>query len=159
MASAHMPDAFYDLVSHQLPPEQATCPKGGRPRIAHRVVLKVLWFVLVTGNRWEDIPAEMGCSGRTAHRRLRDWEELGLWDCLHADLLRLLRQADQLDPDLVVVDSVLVRAFGGGEQTGPSPVDRRKKAANTPCWWIDTACRWPFARPVPTPATRSRSCR
>jgi transposase len=129
MACAHMPDAFYELVSHHLPPEQPVGPSGGRPRVDHRTVLKVLWFILATGNRWEDVPAEMGCSGRTAHRRLRDWEELGLWDRLHADLLRLLRQADQLDPDLVIVDSVLVRAFGGGEATGPSPVDRRKKGS------------------------------
>jgi transposase len=126
MAHAHMPEEFYDLVSHHLPPDQPVGPKGGRPRIGHRIILKVLWFVLASGCRWEDVPAEMGCSGRTAHRRLRDWEELGIWDRLHADLLRLLRQADKLDPDLVVVDSVIVRAFGGGEQTGPSPVGRGK---------------------------------
>jgi transposase len=55
------------------------------------------------------------------------WEELGIRDRLHADLLRLLRQVDKLDPDVVIVDAVLIRAFGGGEQAGPSPVDRRKK--------------------------------
>jgi transposase len=59
--------------------------------------------------------------------RLRAWEEAGIWDRLHADLLRLLRQADKLDADLVVIDGVYVRAFGGGEQTGPSPVDRGKR--------------------------------
>jgi transposase len=122
-----MPDDFYDLVSHHLPPEQPVGPQGGRPRIRHCIVVKIIWFVLATGSRWEDVPAEMGCSGRTAHRRLRAWEELGIWDRLHADLLRLLRQADKLDPDVVIVDAVLIRAFGGGEQTGPSPVDRRKK--------------------------------
>lgn len=74
----------------------------------------------------------MGCSGRTAHRQLQAWQQLGIWDRLHADLLRLLRQADRLDPGLVVVDSVIVRAFGGGEATGPSPVDRRKPAPNSP---------------------------
>jgi transposase len=126
MAHAHMPEEFYELVSHHLPPEQPVGPRGGRPRIRHRVVLQVIWFVLASGCRWEDVPSEMGCSGRTAHRRLRDWEQLDIWDRLHADLLRLLRQTDKLDPDLVVVDSVMVRAFGGGEQTGPSPVDRRK---------------------------------
>jgi transposase len=127
MADARLPDAFYDLVSHHLPPEQPVGPHGGRPRVAHRVALKVIWFVLASGCRWADVPLEMGCSGRTAHRRLRAWEEAGLWDRLHADLLRLLRQAGQLDPDLVVVDSVLVRAFGGGEETGRNPVDRGKK--------------------------------
>jgi transposase len=124
-----MPDEFYDLLCHHLPPEQPVGPRGGRPRVGHRVVLRVLWFVLVTGCRWEDVPHELGCSGRTAHRRLRHWEELGIWDRLHADLLRLLKHAGRLDPDTVVVDGVLVRAFGGGENTGPSPVDRRKKGS------------------------------
>jgi transposase len=129
MAHACLPDAFYDMVAHHLPPEKTVGPKGGRPPILHRIALKVIWFVLVSGCRWEDVPQEMGCSGRTAHRRLRLWEELGVWDRLHADLLRLLRQNDQLDPDLVIVDSVIVRAFGGGEDTGPSPVDRAKKGS------------------------------
>jgi hypothetical protein len=40
--------------------------------------------------------------------------------------LRLLRQAGKLGPDAVIVGGVMVRAFGGGEETGPSPVDRRK---------------------------------
>lgn len=126
MAKACLPDGFYDLVSHHLPPDVPIGPRGGRPRIMHRVVLKVIWFVLVSGCRWEDVPNEMGCSGRTAHRRLRHWEDLGIWDRVHADLLRLLRQDDKLDPDLVIVDGVIVRAFGGGEETGPSPVDRSK---------------------------------
>jgi Transposase and inactivated derivatives len=121
-----MPDAFYDLVSHHLPPEQPVGPRGGRPRVGHRVALKIIWYVLAAGCRWEDVPPEMGASGRTAHRRLRQWEERGVWDRLHADLLRLLRQADKLALDAVIVDGVIVRAFGGGEQTGPSPVGRRK---------------------------------
>lgn len=129
MAATRLPDDFYELVSHHLPPEQPLGAKGGRPRIRHRVVVRVIWYVLVTGCRWEDVPAELGCSGRTAHRRLRCWEELGLWDRLHADLLRLLKQTHRLDTDTVIVDSVLVRAFGGGEQTGPSPVDRGKKGS------------------------------
>ena len=127
MATAHMPDEFFDLVAHHLPPEPTVGPYGGRPPIGNRVVLRVIWFVLATGNRWEDVPHELGCSGRTAHRRLRAWEEAGIWDRLHADLLGLLKRAGKLDPDTVVVDGVTVRAFGGGEATGPSPVDRSRK--------------------------------
>ena len=129
MASARLPPGFFKLAAHHLPPEQPARPEGGRPPISHQVVLKVLWFVLVTGCRWEDVPPELGCSGMTAHRCLRRWEQMGVWDRLHADLLRLLRQAGKLDPDLVIVDAVILRAFGGGEQTGPSPVDRRKKGS------------------------------
>lgn len=126
MATAHMPDEFFELIAHHLPPEQPVGSTGGRPRVRHRVAVRAIWFVLATGNRWEDVPHELGCSGRTAHRRLRAWEEAGIWDRLHADLLRLLRRADKLDTDVVIVDGVMVRAFGGGENTGPSPVDRRK---------------------------------
>src|SRR4051794_20732562 len=129
MAVARMPDAFFDLAAHHLPPEPVVGPAGGRPPISHKCILKVLWFVLATGCRWEDVPPELGCSGRSAHRFLQRWEEMGCWDRLHADLLRLLRQAGKLDPDLVIVDSVILRAFGGGEGTGPSPVDRRKKGS------------------------------
>src|SRR5438046_4839931 len=124
MAAARMPPGFSKLAAHHLPPERAVGPAGGRPVIEHRLVMKALWFVLATGCRWEDVPPELGCSGMTAHRHLRLWEEIGVWDRLHADLLRLPRQAGKLDPDLVIVDAVIVRAFGGGERTGPSPVDR-----------------------------------
>lgn len=126
MATSTLPTGFYETVVHHLPPEQPVGPHGGRPRIPHEIAVRVIWFVLTSGCRWEDVPLELGCSGRTAHRRLRDWEEAGVWDHVHADLLRMLREADKLDMELVVVDSVYVRAFGGGEQTGPSPVDRRK---------------------------------
>src|SRR3954453_15285434 len=126
MATAHMPAEFFDAVAHHLPPEQPVGPKGGRPRIAHRPALRGIWFVLTAGTRWEDVPEELGCSGRTAHRRLRAWEEAGIWERLKADLLGLLKRAGKLDLDTVIIDGVTVRAFGGGEATGPSPVDRRR---------------------------------
>jgi transposase len=122
-----MPEDFFAFVSHHLPPEPPIGPKGGRPRVGHHTVIRVIWFVLTAGARWEDVPSELGCSGRTARRRLQAWEEAGVWDRLHADLLRLLKKAGGLDTGAVIIDGVTVRAFGGGEATGPSPVDRRKK--------------------------------
>jgi transposase len=123
---ARMPEAFFQELLPYLPAEKPVGPQGGRPPKPHAVVMKVIWFVLCTGCRWADVPLELGCSGRTAHRRLRAWEELGVWDRLHVHLLTLLRQAGHLDPHLAIIDSVQVRAFGGGEKTGPSPVDRGK---------------------------------
>jgi transposase len=129
MASSRMPEGFFEQLEPHLPPEQPVGPRGGRPRIGHRAVVRVIWYVLTTGCRWEDVPPEMGCSGRTAHRRLREWEELGLWDRLHVHLLALLRKSGRLEAGVAVADSVLVRAFGGGARSGPSPVDRRKPGA------------------------------
>ena len=94
MATSHMPDEFFDAVAHHLPAEPPVGPKGGRPRVGHRTALRVIWFVLTAGIRWEDVPQELGCSGRTAHRRLSAWEETGIWDRLHAELLALLKKAD-----------------------------------------------------------------
>src|SRR4051812_37307042 len=110
MGQARMPESFFDLVEHHLPPERSVGPEGGRPPIGHREIVKVLWFVLATGCRWEDVPPDMGCSGRTAHRSLRLWEEMGCWDHLHADLLGMLNKAGKLDPDLVIIDAVILRA-------------------------------------------------
>src|SRR5438132_4275591 len=122
MATARMPDEFFDLVAHHLPPEPPRVgPRGGRPWIGHRAVVRDIWFVLATGCRWEDVPPELGCSGRTAQRRLRAWEEVGCWDRLHAALLRLLRRADKPDTGLVVSDGVSVPAFGGGEHPAQAP--------------------------------------
>ena len=130
MAKAQMPQEFLDAIAHHLPPEPPVGPKGGRPRVGHAAVVRVLWFVLTTGCRWEDVPPESGCSGRTAHRRLRAWQEAGIWDRLKTDLLGQLKRAGKLDLDTVVIDGVTLRAFGGGEATGPSPVDRRKEGTN-----------------------------
>src|SRR3990172_7839129 len=127
MADARMPEKFYQLARPMLPAETQPGRQGGRPRVPHYSVLKVIWFVLVTGCRWKDVPMEMGCCGETARTRLQAWERAGIWNQLHRLLLTILRQEDELHLETVIIDSTQVRAFGGGDTTGPSPVDRRKK--------------------------------
>ena len=69
----------------------------------------------------------MGCgSGMTCWRRLRDWQQAGVWQALHEVLLARLNRAEEIK--LVARGRRLVvcaRCFGGFK-TGPSPVDRRK---------------------------------
>lgn len=126
MARNAIPEELIELIIPQLPPEPEPSPAGGRPRVPHRIVLKVIWHVLVTGCRWCDVPAELGCSGETARTRVRDWQEAGVWDRVHKILLEKLNKADKLETDIAIVDSTQTRAFGAGELTGPSPVDRAK---------------------------------
>ena len=57
---------------------------------------------------------------------LRDWQAAGVWDQIHQILLDHLRHADRIDFERFIVDTGHVRAVGGGEETGPSPVDRSK---------------------------------
>src|SRR4051812_1627206 len=118
MATGVMPAAFFEAVQPLLPPDQPVRACGGRPRILNEVVVRVIWYVLTTGIRWQDVLASIGCSGRTAHRRLRAWQALGIWEALHAKLLEFLNGTGQLALDLVVIDSTQVPAPGGGEATG-----------------------------------------
>jgi len=127
MADACMPEKFYELARPMLPAEKEIGSKGGRPPTGHRTVLKVIWFVLVTGCRWKDVPQEMGCCGETARTRLQTWERAGFWNQLHHLFLTMLNHEKQLHVETAIIDSTQVRAFGGGDATGPSPVDRRKK--------------------------------
>jgi len=58
-----------------------------------------------------------------------EWQEAGVWDNLHHELLNRLRAADLIDWSRATVDSSSVRAVGGGEKTGPNPTDRRKSGS------------------------------
>lgn len=50
----------------------------------------------------------------TCWRRLRDWNEAGVWQQLHEALLAELNAAARLDWSRAVVDSSHVRAVKGG---------------------------------------------
>jgi transposase len=50
----------------------------GWPRADDRIVLNGILYVLTTGCRWMDMPLEFG-SYRTARRRLRRWQDEGVW--------------------------------------------------------------------------------
>ncbi len=57
--------------------------------------------------------------GRLCWRRLRDWQQAGVWQKLHESLLSRLHGADRLDRSRACVDSASVRAVGGGEKDRP----------------------------------------
>lgn len=65
----------------------------------------------------------------TCWRRLRDWNEAGVWQRLHEVLLAELNAASPLDRSRCLVDSSHVRALNGGSTrdrhrstgVGPAP--------------------------------------
>lgn len=126
MAKPLLPDELWAVIEPLLP-QWTPSPKGGHPRLDDRKALTGILFVLKTGLPWEDLPCEMGCGcGMTCWRRLRDWQADGTWDKIHKVLLAKLRGADKIDWSRALIDSSFVRAAYGGEETGPSPVDRSK---------------------------------
>lgn len=132
MAKPLLPDALWDRIGPlpPPPPKPKRPDRPGRKRIDDRLCLTGVLFVLKTGINWEDLPREMGCgSGMTCWRRMAYWTAAGVWPKLHALLLSELEWAGGIDWSRATIDGSRVRARGGGEATGPSPVDRRKKGS------------------------------
>jgi transposase len=118
-------DGLRKRIEPLLPVVERAGRRPGRKRLENRKVMCGVLFVLYTGIRWEFLPQEPGFgSGMTCWRRLRDWNEAGVWQRLHEVLLAELRAADLLDFSRAAVDGSHVRAMKGGAKTGPSPVDR-----------------------------------
>jgi transposase len=87
MADALLADeGMWEVLEPLLPepPPQRT----GRPRVGDRAAFNAIVFVLMTGVPWRMVPQEIGCSGATAWRRLRDWQAAGVWERLQRELLR-----------------------------------------------------------------------
>src|SRR6266702_3520056 len=114
------------------PAGEAAPPLPGRKRLDDRKVLTGILFVLQTGIPWEYLPQEMGCgSGMTCWRRLREWQEAGVWQRLHELLLAKLNEADRIDWSRAAIDSSHVRAFGGAAKPARAPSIARAEARST----------------------------
>ena len=85
----------------------------------NRAALTGILFVLRSGLPWEMLPQEMGCgSGMTCWRRLREWQEAGVWDRLHRVLLDRLGRARAIDWSRACLDSASVAAKRGASRLG-----------------------------------------
>jgi transposase len=108
-------DELWALVEALIPPRpRAVNGRTGRPRVDDRAALEGILFVLETGVPWKKLPVELGFgSGVTCWRRLRAWQDAGVWDELHQRVLDRLGQQGLLDWSRVALDSVSVGAKKG----------------------------------------------
>jgi transposase len=126
MAGELIPHDLWNLIAPLLPRLRPK-PKSERPRITDRACLQGIVFVLGSGIPWDMLPQELGYgSGMTCWRRLRDWQEAGIWGLIRFALLDWLS---------LLLPNRLVRRRSGqlvgascfwGPKTGPNPTDRAK---------------------------------
>lgn len=136
-------DELWALVEPLLPPEPLK-PKGGRPRLSDRAVLTGIIFVLKSGIPWEMLPQELGCgSGVTCWRRLRDWQEAGVWEALHRTLLDRLGEADRIDWSRASLDSASIPAKRGATPSAPTRRIGENRARSAMLWSSAPASRSP----------------
>ena len=132
MAAPLVSDALWSLFSPLLPPHPPR-PKGGRPPIEDRAALTGILFVLKSGIPWEMLPQEMGCgSGMTCWRRLKAWQEAGVWQAFHHALLDRLGRAGLIDWSRCSLDAASLPAKAGGGAAGPHPTDSRQPGRKRP---------------------------
>jgi transposase len=151
MAKALLDDDLWTLIAPLLParpPRRFKYP--GRKPVDDRLALTGILFVLKSGIPWEMLPAEFGCCGMTCWRRLRDWQQAGVWEELHAVLLCELRRREELDLSRAVVDSSSVRAVFGGKKLDRTRRIAARPALSTMSSPMRKVFRWLAPSPAPT---------
>src|SRR5215475_8618808 len=116
MASAPwvVSDGLWLRVEPLLPKVVRRFRYPGRKRLPDRQALCGILFVLHTGIAWRHLPQELGFgSGVTCWRRLAEWQEAGVWERLHEELLARLRHEGEVDFSHAVADSSHVQAKKG----------------------------------------------
>jgi transposase len=88
--------------------------KGGRPLIENRRVLEGILWILRSGSgaRWQDLP-EKYPHPSTCWRRLRDWDEQGVWLNIWRAFLSDLKERQQLQWSESFLDSSFAPAKKG----------------------------------------------
>jgi transposase len=124
-------DELWEQIQPLLPRRRRRCRYPGRRRLEDRLVLSGILFVLSTGIAWQRLPQELGFgSGMTCWRRLREWQQAGVWQQLHELLLAKLRENGRLDLSRAVCDSASLRALLGAAKPAPAPSTASEPAAS-----------------------------
>jgi transposase len=125
-------DALWARIEPLLPRKTRRFRYPGRKPLDDRLVLQAILFVLHTGIGWEHLPQELGFGcGMTAWRRLRAWQEAGVWQRLHELLLAELHAAGELDWSRAIADSSHIQAKKGAPKQVPARSIAAVAAAST----------------------------
>jgi transposase len=145
MAKPLVDDRLWAVIAPLLPPPKPRRRRyPGRKPLDNRQVLAGIVFVLKTGIPWELLPQEMGCgSGMSCWRRLRDWQQAGVWHRLHRALVERLHAGDQLDWSRAIVDSSSVRAHHAGKKRARTRRIDGNWGASTTSLRMRAAPPWP----------------
>ena len=132
MARPLVSDELWELIEPLIPQVKRRYRYPGRRRLGDRKVLTGILFVLRTGIPWEYLPQELGCgSGMTCWRRLREWQEAGVWQRLHELLLAELHAAGEIEWSRAIADSSHVQAKKGARKRVPARSTAAAAAASS----------------------------
>jgi transposase len=116
-----MSDELWGFIGPFLPPHA----REGKPRADDRQTIDAILYVLKTGMPWNDLPSEYG-DDVTAWRRLKRWEEEGVWKRIMDALVANGYSMDIIDMDSLSIDSDTIPAKKG-ETSSVLTVTRRSR--------------------------------
>jgi transposase len=117
MAKPIVDDELWGRLEPFLPPKPRRSRFPGRKPLDNRKALTGILFVLKTGIAWEDLPQELGCGcGMSCWRRLREWQQTGVWSILQQLLEAKLPDAQKIDWARAEADSPDRRAVVRSER-------------------------------------------
>jgi len=105
-------DRQWALMEYFFPEPKRRRDRRGRPWASNRECVEGILWVLRTGARWRDLPPEYP-SGPTCWRRLRQWEEQGVWLQAWRAMLAALNHDQLLDWYETFLDGSFVSAKKG----------------------------------------------
>jgi transposase len=114
-------------------PQLMPGPQGGRPWADNRMALEGILWILRTGARWKDLP-ERYPSASTCWRRLKLWEEKGVWLDVWRKYLADLDEETLLHWEEAFIDGSFAPAKKGGRVLA-----KRRKVKVQSGWWWSTA--------------------
>jgi transposase len=109
-------DGFWQRLQPLLPVVERRFRYPGRKRSDDRACLEGILFVLFSGLPWRAVPAELGVSGVTCWRRLREWQGAGVWQRLLVVLVEELERRGALEAARLLVDASIVPAKKGARR-------------------------------------------
>jgi len=114
----------------RLLPKAKPRPHGGRPPADNRAVLNGIWYVQWTGCQWKAVHRDwFGVCSSTLHQRFQAWQRQGIFLKIMTLMVKFYQRRQGIGWRWQAMDSKSCPAPLGGEQTGPSPVDRRKQGS------------------------------
>ena len=138
-------DEQWELIEPLLPKRRRRKDKRGRPPVLNRACFEGILWVLYTGAAWHFLPDEYP-SPSTCWRRLRQWEEQGVWLDAWRALLGALDEQGLLRWDETFMDGSFAPAKKGARRSVKPSAARGRSG-----WYWSTVkvFRWEFGWKVP----------
>ena len=104
MTFTGLSDSQWEMIE-QLMDWQPIVKVRGQPRANFRTVWNTLFWILVTGSRWADVPKVGPFAHRAvAHRWMMKWKQQGVYQKVLSGLLEKASEQGKIDWQRLLVD-------------------------------------------------------